>query len=530
LKRLLRAGLAALAVGLLGACVPAGQSRAGANTLVFTGLAGEPDSLDPLITTMSDVSSLAHLYLSYLVETDDRGRLVPEIATAVPTQANGGISADGRTIVYDLRRGVRWQDGAPLTARDVIFTYRAAVNPGNDVPVRVGYDEVSSIRADGDYRVVVRLRRPFAPFVSWFMGPEGYGLLPAHLLEGYRTLNHVPYNALPVGSGPFRVVQWSHGDRVVLVANPSYWRGRPRIDRIVYRIVPDPNTRLELLQTGEADAYFDADPLLLPRLRALAGVVVTLTPINDMHVLRFNLRDPVLADPSVRRAIAMAIDRPQLIEAATHGSGIVVDADQPRNGWAYDGAVAHLAYDPAAARRLLAGRKLSLTLAVSPAGINGSALAAAVIQRNLHDAGIEVAIKTYPMAQLWGPAAAGGVMASGHFELAYDAWWVLSPDPDDSWNLACDQRPPNGENYDDWCDPVAERAMEDALARYDPSERARDYAVIQREIVRELPFLTLWQVRMPDAYRTRLHGVAPAPFGSIFWNAWKWYLSPARRR
>lgn len=508
-------------------CTPKSGPQGEPNALVFAGLAGEPDSLNPLISNQADVASFSHLYMSYLVECDDRGRLVPEIATAVPTQQNGGISADGKTIVYHLRHGVRWQDGEPLTARDVAFSYQAVMNPANNVGTRVGYTDIDSVRTNGDYTAILHLRRPFSPTVAYFLGPQGSSsILPSHLLAGFHDLNRVAFNSLPVGSGPFQVVAWRHGDAVTLEANPSYWRGRPKIDRLVYRIIPDPNTRLEQLHTGEVGAYFDVDPLLLPQLRGMAGVRIAMTPVNDIHILRFNMRDPSLTDPRVRRAVAMAIDRQQLVNAATHGSGIIVDADQPRNGWAFDASLPALRYDPAAARRVLAGRKLDLTLAISPQGINGSPLVATVIQQNLSAVGIAVSIKQFPFTTFWAPAAAGGPMASGHYQLAYDAWWSQGPDPDDSWNFGCDQIPPNGENYYFWCNERADRATHDALRSYDRRRRIADYAAVQREVVRDLPELTLWQVSMPDAYRTRLHGVAPSPCGSTFWNAWSWTLSP----
>ena len=319
------------------ACSKDGGRHASGAGLVFSGLAGEPDSLNPLLSNEADELNFSHLYMSYLIENDDRGNAIPEIATQVPTLANGGISADQRTITYHLRRGVRWQDGQPLTARDVLFSYRAVVNPRNDVSTRVGYEEVQAIRALDERTVVVRLRRRFSPFVQYFFGPQGVGaIMPAHLLQGLSDLNRAAYNERPVGSGPFAVTRWRHGDSIALAANPFYWRGKPHIDRLLYRIIPDPNTRLEQLRTGEVDAYLDVDPQLLPQVQSIPGVGIALTPVNDLHVLRFNLRDPIVRDVRVRDAIAMAIDRKTLLAAATHGSGVIVNADQPRNGWAYD--------------------------------------------------------------------------------------------------------------------------------------------------------------------------------------------------
>ncbi len=518
---------ALLVMAVLSACAPAGTRRTSGDTLAFSGLAGEPDSLNPMLSNEADELNFSHLYMSYLIENDATGAAVPEIAREVPTRANGGISPDLRTITYHIRRNVRWQDGAPLTAADIVFSYRAVVNPRNNVPTRVGYEEVRSIKAPDPYTVVVGLRRAFSPFVQYFFGPQGTGaIMPRHLLKSYADLNRIPYDALPVGSGPFRVVRWRHGDSIELAANPWYWRGKPRIARIVYRVIPDPDTRLEQLRTGEVDAYFDIDPQLLPQVRRIPNVQVTLTPVNDLHVLRFNLRDPALRDPIVRRAIAMGIDRRALISAATHGSGKIIDADQPFSGWAYDATTPAIRYDPAAARRLLHGRNLELTLAIAPQIINGSRLVASVLQEDLRRIGVRATVKQYSSAMYYGPVAQGGILAAGRYQLAYDAWWVLGNDPDDSWNFGCDQTPPAGLNYSFWCNRAADAASRDALATWDRARRTADYAVVQRAIVTDLPVFTLWQVRIPDAYRSYVHGIAPAPMGSTFWNAWSWTVSP----
>lgn len=521
MKRALCFAIAALAAG----CTHSGARHTTGSSLVFTGLAGEPDSLNPMFSNEADELNFSHLYMSYLVENDAASQTVPEIAAAVPTIANGGISPDQRTVTYHLRRGVRWQDGPDLTARDVLFSYRAIVDEQNSVPTRVGYDDVQTIRAADAHTVVVRLRRPFSPFVQYFFGPQGVGaIMPAHLLEGRGPLNHAAYNDRPVGSGPFRVVQWRHGDSITLAANPLYWRGRPQIQRLVYRIVADPTTRVEQLRTGEVDAFFGVDPQQLPLVRTVPGISIALTPVADLHVVRFNLRDPVMRDLRVREAIAMAIDRRTLIAAATHGSGLIVDADQPSNGWANDARLPRMRYDPATARRLLGGRQVDVTLTISPQIVNGSQLVAAILQEELRRIGVHASIKQVPSGLFYGPASAGGILASGRYQISYDAWWVLGNDPDDSWQMSCAQRPPLGLNYSFWCDPRADAAINDALADADRGRRRADYAIVEQAIVRDLPIFPLWQVRTPDAYRTYVHGIAPSPGGSTFWNAWSWRI------
>ena len=529
------------ALSMSAACSPASVRTSVASRaliLTFTGLAGEPDTLNPLLSASNDLQDFSHLYISYLVEVNDRGEFVPEIAAVVPTRANGGISADGLTITYHLRRGIRWQDGAPLSARDVVFTYHAVMNPLNNLPTRVGYDHIKDVSAVGDDEVIVRLAKPFSPIIAYFEAGQGpTGVLPAHILEGQPDINHAAFNTLPIGSGPFRVVEWEHGDHVTLAANPLYWRGKPKIAQIVYKIIPDHNTQVEALQTHEVDAYFGVDPQLLPQVRALPGLRLTFTPITDFHDLHFNLRDPIVADVRVRRAIAAAIDRSQLIAVATHGAGIATDGDQPVLSWAHDPGLPATHYRPAVARALLdqagwvesaqgvrqkMGRPLQLGLAISPAGVGGSRLVAQVIQEDLRRVGIQTIIKEYPPGIMWGTPRAGGVLSSGNYQMAYDAWWVLGPDPDDSWQFGCDQIPPAGENFYFWCNPTADRAMHDALDTFGRGRRKHDYAVVQREFVRDVPLLPLWQVKRPDAYTWQLHGISPSPAGSTFWNAWSW--------
>ncbi len=170
-----RLALAAIVAICVAACSHAGMRHTSGSRLLFSGLAGEPDTLNPMLSNEADELNFSHLYMSYLIENDDRGNAVGEIAERVPTPANGGVSRDRRTVTYRLRTNVRWQDGVPLTARDVVFSYRAIVDPRNNVATRVGYREVESIEAPDARTVVVRLRRPFSPFVQYFFGPQGVG-------------------------------------------------------------------------------------------------------------------------------------------------------------------------------------------------------------------------------------------------------------------------------------------------------------------------------------------------------------------
>src|ERR1700730_10674264 len=146
----------------------------------------EPESLSTLLSTQIVTIDLSYLMSSYFFDNDDHDNFVPEIAMEVPTLKNGGISADFKTITYNMRPGVKWQDGAPLTSKDIVFTFHAIMNPKNNVQVRTGYDQIDSVEAKGDYTVIVHMKSVFAPIVAYFMCVQGgFSILPAHLLSRY---------------------------------------------------------------------------------------------------------------------------------------------------------------------------------------------------------------------------------------------------------------------------------------------------------------------------------------------------------
>ena len=183
----------------------------------------EPDNLNPLLGTQTVDTDLSMFWAGYQFNWSDRNALVPELAQREPTLENGDISRDGLTIVYRLRPNVRWQDGAPFDADDVIFSWHAVMNPRNFVVSRFGYEVVRDIERRDAHTIAVHLRRRFAPFVTTFFTMAGHSdcILPRHLLARYPDLNRAPFNSAPVGTGPFRVASYEKGVRIRFVANDA---------------------------------------------------------------------------------------------------------------------------------------------------------------------------------------------------------------------------------------------------------------------------------------------------------------------
>lgn len=499
----------------------------------------EPDTLDPLVGNQQIDSDLAELWGSMLLQLDDRDRLVPDLASEVPTLANGGVSRGGLTIAYHLRRGVRWQDGAPFSAADVVFTWHAIMNPRNNIPSTVGYDDVARIATPDPFTLIVRLKRPYAPFVATFFGPSStpYPVLPAHLLARYRDINRIPFNSQPVGTGPFIVEHWQRGSALVFRANPNYFRGPPKLREVRYTPVPDENTIVSLLAAHEADLEFHGSPNLIAQFHAIAGVRVLLTPFTQYDELALETRHPALADVRVRRALWYALDMPAMLRDTTHDVDVAAHTDQPSFSWAYDPGVPTYPYDPARARALLdaAGWK------VGPAGIrvrdgkpleldlvnvSGLALGNAIdvfVQDAWHAVGVDARIKNYPTALYFATAGAGGILQTGHFDAA-GFGWVNGADPDDSANWMCDQIPPRGQNVSFYCNPALDRAERTALTHDDRATRKAAYAAIQLALARDVPAIFLWFIRDITVENTDLRGYRPTHAVSSFWNAYDWSI------
>ncbi len=523
------------AIILLGGCGRvSGPPYAPAETIRFA-LAADPQTLNPLLLH-PDAASVEHqvarLSFEPFVDLDARGRPIPALLAVIPARANGGVSADGRTIVYRLRRGVKWSDGVQVTSEDVLFTLHAILNPRNPVRSQEGYDLIDHATAPDAQTVVFHLKHAWAPAVMTYFS---YGfapqfVLPAHVLRTQQPLAQAPFNAAPtVGDGPYRFDSWRRGEGLWYSANPSYWRGKPAVARLAVRVIPDPTTNLLLLQSGQLDWNLVA-PAQLSVLRGKPGIAYVSVPTAVVAGLAFNTQHAPLDDVRIRRAIAMSIDRDAISRKITLGIYPVTNMIQPQFSWAFDRSVREPDYDPAAADetfdaagwrrgadgiRRKAGRPLELLYVQFPETTTGVRVATAV-QASLRERGVAVSIKAVANAQLFLPRT--GVLAAGAFDLAYIPW-TMGPDPDDSSILRCGAP----SNYMRWCDRRVDALERAALASIDQAVRKRTYARIGRIVAADVPILYLFNADYVYAYRKRLGGFAPNAFLPT-WNAFAWQL------
>jgi peptide/nickel transport system substrate-binding protein len=498
---------------------------------------GDPDTLVPQLSSFQISTDLSMFWAGYLFNYSDRNEFVPELATVVPSLENGGISKDGLTITYHLRGGVQWHDGAPFDARDIVFTWRAIVNPNNNVQTRQPYDLVRAIDTPDPHTAVVHLKRRFAPFVASFltMSSTTYPVLPRHLLEKYPDINHLAFNSAPVGTGPFMVREWHRGQVLRMVANPHYWRGAPKLKEVRFLAIPDENTLTTSMGAHDIDLWFNASSANYPTASKIAATHVLLTPFTQYSYMGFNNSRAPMSDPAVRRAIAYATDRKRLIETATYGVQLPAEGDQPRFLWAYNADLKPIPYDPAKARATLDaagwapgpdgirtknGARLHLQFVTS----SGSALGNRVgvlLQSALRDVGVEVEIKAYATALMFASYAEGGILQAGKYDVQF-ASWVNGVDPDDATILTCDAIPPNGQNSIRFCNHELDALEKVALTHYDRPTRKKAYDRIQEILVDQVPQLTMWFSRRFDIVSDDFKGYKPAHAVTTFWNTWEY--------
>ena len=528
--------LAALLSCVLAACTPREtHERAIKRGALTIALRKEPVSLNPLALEGTDSYTFGPLIYSYLTQYAPDGKSAGDLAVDAPTQENGGVTDGGRRLTFHLRPNARWQDGTPVTGRDVVFTYRAILNPANNVDSTYGFDRIASIASPDARTVVITLKKPFSPIVGTFFGGDSnYPILPAHLLASLPNLNSAPFNANPVGSGPYALQSWQRGDRMTLRANASYYGGAPAISQVVLPFEPDDSTRIEQLQTGEVDAAFLLDASRIAQLRAIPEHRVVVTPVPYFYALAFNVRRPMFADAAVRKAIAMSIDRGTLTRKL---SGGVYDADTAMRGlftWAYDQSAKGPAFDPAAAATLLErdgwtrgpdgvrvkqGQRLAMQL-IFPNGSPITTRFAVSIAAAARAAGIDMSQRGYERQQF---IAHDGPELSGHFDVSlYDYQGTF--DPDASWLLACNQRSPNGFNVSGYCDATMDRLLEGADSTFKRSERIADYRAIQQRLQVDLPYFLICQISEVDVIPSGMIGFQQ-PLLSPFTSIRNWRLS-----
>lgn len=502
-------------------------------TLVYGSLQ-EPNMLNPLLSDLLATAEVGKLLFSGLVSMNEKGEWQPDLAQEVPSLQNGGISPDGLMVTYRLRPGISWHDGIPMTSGDVKFTWEFIMNRSVNVLSREGYDKIATIDTPDSNTVVVRFREQYAPVLTLFSV-----ILPRHAFNQADNLNKAAFNRAPVGTGPFKLKEWRIAEAIILEANPSYFRGKPKLNSIIYKIIPDTNILLTQLKAGEIDIVSNVSFAQLDQVKALDAVKTVITPNMTWEHLDFNLDNILFQDARVRQAIALSIDYQTIISTTLKNAASPANGDQAPRSWANNPNIKQPARNVTLAKELLAqagwqigtdgilakdGKRLSFVLTTTTGNKVREAVAQNIAQQ-LRETGIAVEVRL-----MEAPVFFGDVLKRRRFEAAMYAW-VGGSDPDNV-NLWHSKRIPGpgngyeGQNYPGWRNPEIDALTEQAARTPDTLQRRQMYFRIQEILMQEYPVVPLYYRTTVDAVKTTVvnYKPSPVPAGNL-WNAVEWELA-----
>jgi len=474
--------------------------------------------------------SAAYMY-NGLVRYDKNLKIEGELAESWT------ISEDKKTIRFKLRKNVKWHDGVPFTAKDVEFTYKTMIDDKTPTVYDGDFRKVEKFEVIDDYTIEVTYPEPYAPaLISW-----GMAVLPKHLLEG-KDIAKSPLIRKPVGTGPYKFKEWKPGESITVVANDDYFEGRPNIDRIVYRIIPDTATTFLELLNGSID-IMGLTPLQWtkqsdsnPRFKNQYNKYKYLG--NSYVYIGYNQVNPLFKDKRVRQALSYASPKQKIIDSILFGLGIPADGPlKPGTIW-HNPNVKKYTYDLEKAKQLLEeagwtdkdgdgireknGKKLEFSL-MSNQGNTVRANIAEIVQKSWQEIGVKADIRILEWATF-----INEYIDKRKFE-AVVLGWSLPQDPDlyDVWHSSsCKGKKLNFICYQN---EEVDRLIVEALKEYDPEKRKLFYHKIQEIMAEEQPYTFLYVPYNLVALSNRFENIEPAPAG-LTHNLLKWYVKKENRK
>ncbi|HXT72140.1 MAG TPA: ABC transporter substrate-binding protein [Vicinamibacterales bacterium] len=469
--------------------------------VIVVGLANAPTNLDPGVGLDEASQKLHQLLFRSLVKIDAQLKVVPDLATSFET-------SDYINYVATIPAGVKFHDGREMTAEDVAFTFRRFLDPAFTSARKGAYSALRAIDVVDRLTVAFRLKAASASFpINLIMGivPKGTGP------EAMRS---------PIGSGPFRLKEFVPDDHVTLAPFAEAYGGAPANAGLVFKVVPDETMRGLELRNGSVDIVVnDLSPDLVYGLKREPRLAVVTGPGTDYAYIGMNLRDPLLADARVRRAIAFAVDTDAIINHLRRGLARPATGVVPSMSWAYAEDAPAFGHDLGRARRLLdeAGYRdpdgdgpqprLRLTLKTSTA--EAYRLQAAVLQQNLAEAGIALDVRSYEFATLMTDVVRGNVQL-------YTLQYVGVTDPDMLRRaFLSTQAPPVGFNRGHYKNAEVDDLITRASIALDETDRRDLYQRVQRLVAADAPYVSLWAKTNVAVSQRNLEGVALSPIADF---------------
>jgi len=492
--------------------------------ILVRGDIGDASNLIPLLASDSASHAVAGMVFNGLVKYDKDMNVVGDLAQSWE------ITNNGLVITFHLRKGVKWHDGKPFTAADVLYTYQVTTDPKTPTAYAGDFLKIKKAEAVDDYTFRVTYDKPFAPaLISW-----ASAILPRHLLVG-KDITKSPLARHPIGTGPYKFKEWVAGQKIVLASNDEYFEGRPYIDGRITRIIPDTATMFLELRAQNI-GMMGLTPLQFTRQ---TNNNLFKENFNKYRYLAFaytymgyNLKNPLFTDKRVRQAISYAIKKDEIISGVLLGLGKPATGPYKHGTWAYNDKVKNYNYDPAKARELLKqagwadvngdgilekdGKPFVFEILTNQ-GNETRQKCAEIIQRQLAEVGITAKIRIVEWS-----AFVTNFINKRRFDAVILGWTIpLDPDAYDVWHSS--KTSPEELNFISYKNPEADEMLEKGRSTFNQAERKKYYDRFQEILAEDQPYTFLY---VPDELiiiSNRIRGVLPAPIG-IGHNFDKWYV------
>lgn len=495
-----------------------------------TGQIGEPRTLVPILASDSPSSHIVSLVFNGLVRYNKNVELKADLAESWE------IKDEGLTIIFHLRKGVKWHDGRPFTAEDVEFTYESLVDPDVPSPYSGDFKMVRQVEVVDDYTIKIIYKEPFAPGLSSWIMP----IMPKHILKEENLLT-TPFRRSPVGTGPYKFKRWKTQERIDLVSNYEYFEHRPYIDRYIYRVIPDPATMFLELQTLGVDSM-GLTPLQFTRQADTAFFRERFRkfkfPSFGYTYLAYNLEDEKFKDKRVRQALNYAVDKNELIDGVLLGQGRICTGQFVPESWAFNKAVKPRRFCPGKARAILKeagwldtdadgwidkdGKRFEFSILTNQ-GNEVRRMTAEIIQRRLKNIGIKVNIRILEWSVF-----INEFVNKRRFE-AIILGWGLGREPDCYDIFHSSKTHPGEFNFVGYKNPEIDRLLIEGRRMFDKEKRKKVYHKIHQILYDDQPYMFLY---IPDslvAVHNRFQGIEPSPIG-IGYNFIDWWVPRDKQR
>lgn len=504
-RRHWQSGFAVALIALLINVIPL-RAAPTAGPVLRIGLDVDAGTLDPRLANDTTARRVIEQLYDGLVELDPGLHPTPSLAESW-TQVSPTVWT------FKLRKNARFHDGTPVSPEDVVFTYQSILDPAFRAPFRGLYTPIAKVEGVGSDTVRFTLSAPYGPLLKYL----DLGIVSKKAVErlGADFASH------PVGTGPYRFVSWQRNSRITLEANPSYWRGAPKLGQVIFNIIPDNTTRAAALESSDVDLiHSPLSPQDVRRLKTLPRLQVHELTGLGITYLNLNTVDPVLKDVRLRQAIAYLIPQGTIVKQIYQGmDSPATSVLLPAWGGVYSSAIAQPSYDPARARALFAeagwttkgtsleqaGQRLTLvvrTHSEDPNRVQIAELLVSILRSYGIDARTE--ITEFP--------ALIQALTGGTYQIALVGWLGLV-DPDRGMYNQFHSK--GSSNWEKYTNPRVDALLDEGRQKADPTERARVYREVARIVAADLPYYVLTYQGYIVAVNRRVQGFTPYPSGSF---------------